>query len=115
MLSKAKILAVAAAFGTLIPVITFFNVPMPIPAWATQVEDLEERQLEKLHDLYQRELFRKRHEKRNLQREMQQYEKEHNEPAPAYYIKDDEYLQNDIEEIEKTIEEAQQRILELKK
>lgn len=110
--TKTKMYSVAAAFAVIIPTITYFNIPVPKLAWSYEVKDLDERQLNTAVDLYQRELSRQRYENLKLQREQKQALQQEG-TIPDSYLKEQEYLESDIKDIEKKIKEAHERLLKI--
>jgi protein-tyrosine-phosphatase len=112
--TKTKFYVLVGTFATVIPLLTFFEVPFPRFAWAVEVEELEESQLKTAIDLYSRELSKQRYENLKLQREQKKIENEENQ-IPDSYLKEQEYLESDIKEIEEKIQKASNRLLELKK
>lgn len=113
-ITKTKVYSTAAAFAVIIPTIAYFNVPVPKVAWSADVEKLEEYQLERFVDLYQRELSNQRYENLKLQREQKVIEEKEGE-IPDSYLKEQEYLESDIEQIQELIEQAQEQLLEIEK
>lgn len=109
-LTKTKAYVILAAFATMLPVVTYFNIPIPKVAWASEVENLKEYQLERFIDIYERELSKKRYENLKLQREQQQILEQEGQ-IPDSYLKEQEYLESDIRNIEDLIEEAKQKLL----
>ena len=108
--TKTKLWISAAAFATIIPTITYFGIPVPKVAWAQDILQLEEEQLETTIDLYQRELSRQRYDRLKLEREIEQLSEE----VPDSYLKEKEYLHSDIEQIEQKIDKASKRLVEIK-
>ena len=111
--TKTKAFILIGAFATCIPVFNYFDVPFPKVAWAADLEKLEEQQLETTIDLYQRELSRQRYEKLRLEREQERI-KESSGEVPDSYLKEQEYLETDIEEIGNTVEKARNQLINLK-
>lgn len=112
-LNKTKLMVIAGCVATLIPIIQFFEIPIPKLAWGSELQNLEKGQLEMALDLYRRELSRQRYENLKLQREQRKIE-EVEGTIPDNYLKEQEYLESDIREIGQTLKEAHSRLLELK-
>ena len=112
--TKTKVYTAAVAFAVILPTIAYFNIPVPKVAWSADVEKLEEYQLERFIDLYQREKSRQSYESLKLEREKEKVRKEEGE-VPDSYLKEQEYLESDIKEIEDLLDQAQEQLLEIEK
>ena len=99
---------------TIIPIISFFNIPVPKPAWSTDIKRLE---LQQLHIHIQLLEDQKERVKSRLFQNLREQDqiKRKNDPVPDFYLKEQTFIENKIDRLEKDMDAARERKIELSK
>ena len=94
-----------------IPIISFFNVPIPKPAWSIDIKRLELQQLDTHIELLEDQKERAKSSRFKNLREQDQIERK-NEPVPDFYLEEQSFIENKINRLETDIDAARERKIE---
>lgn len=100
--------------ATLIPILSFFDVPIPKPAWAQDIQRLEIRQLETHITMLEDQTERANHSRLEVLRAQDQI-KRSGEPIPYFYLTEQNILDNKIRRLDRDVEAARARKIEISK
>ena len=97
-----------------IPIISFFNVPIPKPAWSTDIKRLELQQLDTHIELLEDQKERAKSSRFINLRDQDQIKRK-NEPVPDFYLEEQSFIENKIDRLETDIDAARERKIEVSK
>ncbi len=100
--------------ATLIPIFTFFDVPVPKPAWTADIERLEIKQLNMHVQLLEDQLEREQRKKLDNAIEQEKLVRE-GKPVPNIYIQQQANIESRIEKLKSQLRAARDRQIELAK
>ncbi len=100
--------------ATLIPIFTFFDVPVPKPAWTADIERLEIKQLNMHIQLLEDQLEREQRKKLDNAIEQEKLVRE-GKPVPNIYIQQQANIESRIEKLKSQLRAARDRQIELAK
>lgn len=106
---KSKVYGLILAFASIIPILTYFSVELPRVAWASEVIEVDRKHLRSAIDLYERELQRRKYERRRLSREIAEMAQENQLPTNQH-LSDEVYLDSDIKKIEEFLAQAKKEL-----
>lgn len=112
--TKTRTYVFLAAFATILPVITYFNIPIPKVAWAEDLENLEENQLEFSVEYYDDIILEREQKILEIQRH-RTIEERQEEPNLDPYFKEEEYVKKQLQDTKRKRDQNFSRLLELKK
>lgn len=100
--------------AVVLPLLTFFDVPVPKPAWSQDIQRLEVQQLKTHIQLLEDQKERAELRKLEVLREQDQI-KRAKQPIPDFYLREQAAIEQKIERLDSDLKASRGRTVELSK